>query len=181
MKADTTYYFSDGSRAAFVILGLIVVCAAIFFVQWSFDKIEFAFEFANLLSLLLLFLCVYLGYKGIIKLYVLIRYNIPIIELYNSFMIVALYPGGKYTSAYKAFFGKYDYAKINYSDIKSIYRNKKFMRMDYSNVQGYTFIEGTIDGQKFDVPTLIGAIEKSNYILLKVKLNQAEFDVSNMI
>ncbi len=181
MKPKKTYYLSDGSRVTFVILGIIMISASIFFINWAYEDIKFEFEFKNLLSLLIILLCINLGYKAIKKLYVLIRYNIPIVELYDSFMVVALYPGGRYTFAYKTLFGKFNYSKIKYSDIESIYRNKKFIRADYSRVQGYTFITGTIDNKKFDIPTIIGAIGSSNYLNLKINLNQEDFDVSKMI
>ncbi|WP_103866184.1 hypothetical protein [Aquimarina sp. I32.4] len=181
MKPQKVYYLGDGSRMTFIILGIVVVCAALFFLKWSFDEIEFKFELGNLLTIAGALLCLNLAYKGIKKLYNMIRYNIPIIELYDTFMVVALYPGGKYTFAYKALFGKFSYSKIDFENIESVYRNKKLIRMDYSRVQGYTFITGTIDDKKYDIPTIIGAIGSSSYLNLKIRLNQENFDVSKMI
>ena len=180
-KPKKIYYTSDTSRAFFAIVGIIVVCALLYSVKVSFDKFEFRNEFKYYLIPFLGVLAAIHAYKGLKKLYVLIRFNIPIIELYDSFFIVALYQGGKYTFLYKSLFGKYSYSKINTKDIDSIYRNMKLIRMDYSKVHGYTFITGTIDGKKFDIPTIIGSIGSRNYLNLKIKLNQENFDVSKMI
>lgn len=181
MKAKKIYYISDTSRAYFAIVGIITVCALVFSLKVLFDKFEFRNEFEYYLIPFLAILASIHAYKALKKLYVLIRFNIPIIELYDTFFIVASYQGGKYTFLYKSLFGKYSYSKINTKDIDSIYRNKKLIRMDYSNVQGYTFITGTIDGKNFDIPTIIGSIGSSNYLNLKIKLNQENFDVSKMI
>ncbi len=181
MKPKKIYYISDGSRVFFTIVGIIVVSALVFSLKVSFDKFELRNEFKNFLIPFLVVLASIHLYKALKKLYVLIRHNIPIIELYDTFFVVALYQGGKYTFLYQSLFGKYNYSKINIKDIESIYRNKKLIRMDYTRVQGYTFITGTIDGKKFDIPTIIGSIGSSNYLNLKIKLNQEDFDVSKMI
>ncbi len=181
MKSNKTYYLSDGSRGGFIFLGIVVVLAMFFFATQIYDNLEFKFDLGNILSFFGMLLCLNLTYKGIKKLYQSIRYNIPIVELYDSSMVVALHPGGKYSFAYKSLFGKYDYIKIEYSEIGSIYNNKKLFRSDYPRMQGFIFIKGIKEEKGFDFPTSIRAIDSMDVSILKTLLSQKGVEVSEMI
>jgi|GEM_PF-5049953 len=180
MKLEKIYYLSNNGRFLHVFIATIVCVALLFLGNESFKEIDWDFDFETIKYLILTILIFYFFYKGIKKIFTLITKNIPFVEIHDTHLIFVSY-SGKYTHAYRSLFGKYNYSKIEYNEIISLYKNKKFLNTKYPKTRGFIYLKAKMQNNEFDIPTYIKAIDGIELINLKQRLEKKGINVKDML